>query len=112
MSDKGIPKNINEDEINKTAKQIFKHEACIVYLLLCKNGNIYTGITKSLHQRISQHRRGIGAKYTKIHGVDRLLGFMKFGSRSDASHVERFIKKMKHDQKIHLAAEWGTDLVL
>lgn len=112
MKDERIPTNINEDELNATAKHINKHEACLVYLLLCKNGNIYTGITKSLHQRISQHRRGVGARYTKIHKVDRLIGFKKFGSRSDASIVERIIKKMKHDQKIQLAAEWGTDLIL
>ncbi len=107
-----IPTNVAEDPDNAMAKKMFKHEVCIVYLLLCKNGNIYTGITKSLHQRIAQHRRGVGAKYTKMHGVDKLIGFKKFGSRSAASQVERIVKKMKQQQKFELADEWGTDLIL
>jgi len=112
MSYEGIPKNVDEDELNKQSKHINKHEICIVYLLLCKNGNVYTGITKSLHQRIAQHRRGVGAKYTKIHKVDCLLGFKAFGSRSDAATVERIIKKLPQALKFKLAEEWDTDLVL
>jgi putative endonuclease len=35
-----------------------------LYVLLCKDGTLYCGITNDLERRISQHNAGKGARYT------------------------------------------------
>ncbi|SFL38552.1 GIY-YIG catalytic domain-containing protein [Nitrosomonas aestuarii] len=35
-----------------------------VYILECANGSLYTGITKDLTRRITEHETGKGACYT------------------------------------------------
>ncbi len=37
----------------------------ILYILRCKDGTLYTGITDDLKRRLAQHRAGKGAKYTR-----------------------------------------------
>ncbi len=36
-----------------------------VYILRCKNGSLYTGITNDLDARLRKHSSGQGAKYTR-----------------------------------------------
>src|SRR5450432_274824 len=36
-----------------------------VYLLVCRNGHVYTGVTPDLDRRITAHRNGTGAKFTR-----------------------------------------------
>ncbi len=36
-----------------------------VYIILCENGRLYTGITKNVQKRFDTHKSGKGAKYTK-----------------------------------------------
>jgi putative endonuclease len=36
-----------------------------LYILLCRDGSHYAGITKSLDRRIYDHNRGNGCRYTK-----------------------------------------------
>ena len=37
----------------------------VVYMLECKDGTLYTGITDRLEHRLEAHRAGKGAKYTR-----------------------------------------------
>ena len=39
-----------------------------VYMLRCGDGSLYTGITDNVLKRLSAHRNGKGAKYTKGRG--------------------------------------------
>ncbi len=36
-----------------------------MYILLCSNGQYYTGSTKDLERRLAQHLNGEGANFTK-----------------------------------------------
>jgi putative endonuclease len=70
-----------------------------VYILLCSDGSFYTGYTKNLNQRTTQHTNGTGARYTKSHGVKSVAYAETFGTRAEAMHRERAIKKLSHQQK-------------
>ena len=64
-----------------------------VYILRCKDGSLYTGITTNIEKRLVSHISGKGAKYTRAKGVDRIeLSFFCSG-RSNASIIEAYIKK-------------------
>ena len=36
-----------------------------LYILRCKDGTLYTGITTDVEKRLEAHRTGRGAKYTR-----------------------------------------------
>ena len=38
-----------------------------VYMLRCRDGSLYTGVTTDVERRFAQHRVGTGAKYTRSH---------------------------------------------
>lgn len=70
-----------------------------VYLLLCKDKSIYTGITKDLRKRFAAHRAGTGAKYTRAKGVRRILYSERFRTMSAAMKREAAIKKLSRPEK-------------
>ena len=37
----------------------------VLYILKCKDGSYYTGITNNLERRVKMHERGRGARYTR-----------------------------------------------
>ena len=67
---------------------------CWCYILECKNGAQYTGVTQDLAVRYKQHSTGKGAKYTKMNGVDRIIYAIELPTRSDACKLERCLKKI------------------
>jgi putative endonuclease len=73
-----------------------------VYILQCSDGTFYTGYTKDLQQRTSQHEKGKGAKYTKSHRAQRVAYVELFDTRSAAMKRELEIKKLNHKQKLNL----------
>ena len=42
-------------------------EAYYVYILRCRGGSLYTGITNDVEHRMAAHLSGRGAKYTRSH---------------------------------------------
>lgn len=44
-----------------------------VYILRCGDGSLYTGIAADVAARLSQHRSGVGAKYTRGRGPLKLV---------------------------------------
>lgn len=74
-----------------------------VYLLLCKNGAIYTGITTDVKRRFTEHKSGKGARYTRIFGVVKILHTEKSKSRSTATKREHEIKQWSPKKKRALA---------
>jgi putative endonuclease len=65
-----------------------------VYLIECKDGSIYTGITIDVEARYMAHATGKGGRYTRSHLPERLLATIPFGDRSAASKAERGIKRL------------------
>jgi putative endonuclease len=73
-----------------------------VYILLCRDGSFYTGYTKNLDERTRLHENGKGARYTRMHKPKRVAYVELFDSRAKAMKREKAIKKMSHQQKLHL----------
>jgi putative endonuclease len=70
-----------------------------VYLLECKDGSFYTGITIDLDQRIAKHNAGMGAKYTRGRSPVKLLEHMQVNGQSTALQIEAKIKKLPKSKK-------------
>ena len=73
-----------------------------LYLLLCKNGSIYCGITDNVKRRFQDHKAGKGARYTRSFPPVKILYTKKLPNRSTALKKEYEIKKLSHKQKIEL----------
>lgn len=70
-----------------------------LYLIECKDGSIYTGITVNVEARYAAHQKGTGARYTRSHPPARLLGFEVHPDRSTASKAEYRIKQLTAAEK-------------
>jgi predicted GIY-YIG superfamily endonuclease len=70
-----------------------------VYILKCKNGAFYTGVTNDVEKRVAAHKAGKGAKYTKAFGVARLLYKEELPAKGDALRREAAIKRLSREEK-------------
>ncbi len=73
-----------------------------VYILKCKDGSLYTGITTDVARRLAEHKAGTGAKYTRAKGVETLVYTEQCEGRSEASKREAEIKSLTRLQKLEL----------
>jgi putative endonuclease len=72
-----------------------------LYLIKCRDGSLYTGITTDVARRFAEHRgQGAGgAKYLKGRGPLELVLRKKVGGRSLALRVEQKVKKLPKARK-------------
>lgn len=75
-----------------------------LYLIECRDGSIYTGITVDVAARYAAHCEGKGARYTRSHAPARLLGVECHPDRSAASKAEYRIKQLSAAEKRCYAA--------
>ena len=73
-----------------------------LYILECKDGSLYTGITTDVEKRFQQHSSGKGAKYTRGRGPLKLVYREKCGSHSDALKRELWVKSLPRVKKMEL----------
>jgi predicted GIY-YIG superfamily endonuclease len=73
-----------------------------VYILRCKDGSYYTGHAKDVEKRFEMHKKGKGARYTRMHEPEKLVYLEQFESRSEAMRRERRIKRFSHNKKQQL----------
>ena len=73
-----------------------------VYILECADGTFYTGWTTDPARRVTQHNRGVGAKYTSLRRPVKLVYVEEHPNRTAAMKRELAIKKMKRTQKSKL----------
>lgn len=71
-----------------------------VYLIECRNGAWYAGITNDLGARYAAHVAGKGARYTRANPPVRLLGSRAFPDRSAASKAECEVKRLPRSKKL------------
>ena len=74
----------------------------VVYILECKDGSLYTGITDRLPQRLAAHRAGKGAKYTKGRAPLILRYLEACEDHSAALKREIAIKRLSKNKKWEL----------
>jgi putative endonuclease len=78
-----------------------------VYVLLCGDGTLYTGITNDLVRRFDQHQKGTGGHYTRARGVKRMVYSEQAANRSAALVREAAIKKLSRSKKLMLVRSKG-----
>ena len=75
-----------------------------VYILSCSDDSLYTGITYDLDRRLSEHRAGRGAEWTRKRQPVELVFLMGDLSYRSACEVERYIKTLTRTRKEALIA--------
>jgi len=75
-----------------------------MYMIECRDGSIYTGVTIDVAARYQQHVAGKGARYTRSHPPQRLLAVVEHVDRSAALKAEHAIKGMSAAEKRCYAA--------
>jgi len=88
------------DKSTMTASAPAISSAWCVYLIECRNGAFYAGITNRLEARYAAHAAGRGARYTRANPPLRLLGFRNYPDRSSASRAEWHIKQLPKEKKL------------
>jgi len=73
--------------------------AWYVYIVRCRDGTLYTGITTSINRRIEEHNRGKGCKYTASRHPVKLAYSEPHGDRSSALKREAQIKQYTRGKK-------------
>ncbi len=71
-----------------------------VYIVECRDGTLYTGISNDVDKRIRDHNSGIGSKYTKGRRPVKLLASWDCADKSDASKMEYRIKRLTREDKL------------
>lgn len=74
-----------------------------VYLLRCKNGTVYVGVSPDPVRRFTDHQKG-RSTFTRRHRPLELIGAAPVGLHKQALREERLIKRMGHAEKLALAA--------
>ena len=78
-----------------------------VYMLVCNDQTIYTGITLDIQKRLTEHNNGAnGARYTRSRRPVSLAYLEKLPDRSTASRREYQLKKLSRQQKLELIASY------
>lgn len=77
-----------------------------VYLLQCRSGRVYTGVTPHVDARMTAHTKGRGALFTQMDPPQRLLAAKPFQSKRAALQVEKQVKGLSAAFKQTLAARW------
>jgi putative endonuclease len=71
-----------------------------VYLLECRNGSYYAGISNDVDARFQAHLAGKGARYTRANPPLRVLAMRAYPDRSAASKAECELKRQPRDRKL------------
>jgi predicted GIY-YIG superfamily endonuclease len=77
----------------------------MVYVLRCRDGSLYTGITNNLPKRINAHAAGKASKYTRSRLPVAVVFQEAAGSKSAALRREAAIKQLPRRRKDQLLAE-------
>ncbi len=73
-----------------------------VYIVRCRDGSLYTGISNNVDARIETHNAGKGAKYTRGRLPVKLVYSEVLNNQGDALRREMEIKAFNTDQKRQL----------
>lgn len=73
-----------------------------VYILECKDGTYYVGITTDLQRRLGMHNAGTASRYTRTRRPVRYRYAEKSGPQSKALKRELELKRWKRAQKAKL----------
>ncbi|MCQ9205277.1 MAG: GIY-YIG nuclease family protein [Omnitrophica bacterium] len=75
------------------------------YIIQCRDGTFYTGITNNLKRRICEHNSGEGCRYTRCRYPVKLIHSEKYLTRAKALKREAHIKALPRNKKSVLASD-------
>ena len=70
-----------------------------VYIILCSDNTLYTGISTDAERRLSEHACKLGAKYFRGRKPQRIVYLESGHDRSSASRREAAIKRLSRTCK-------------
>jgi putative endonuclease len=79
------------------------------YLLECRDGTYYCGITTDREKRLKQHNQGSASKYTRSRRPVKMVYCEEQTNRSTAMRREREIKKFPRLKKKELIKGYVHD---
>jgi len=74
----------------------------MVYLLRCRDGSLYTGITTDLPRRLTAHEAGTGSAYTRSRRPLALAYREELPDRGAALKREAAIRRLTRAEKLAL----------
>lgn len=82
-----------------------------VYLLSCRGGALYCGITTNLERRLAQHNGELagGARYTRGRRPAKLLASKTCADKSQALRLEARIKGLPRGKKLDFLESFGNE---
>jgi predicted GIY-YIG superfamily endonuclease len=79
-------------------------EPWFCYMLRCRDGSLYVGMTNDVAKRVEKHNRGLGPEFTKRRRPVELIWNREFADRSMARKREVEIKGWSRKKKLGLIA--------
>lgn len=76
----------------------------MVYLLRCRDGSLYAGITNDLDRRLALHRSGKASAYTRARRPVALAYREALPDRGTALKREAAIRRLSRKEKLALCA--------
>jgi putative endonuclease len=73
-----------------------------VYVLRCRDGSLYTGISTDVDKRVAAHNAGRGARYTRPRRPVVVVHLERKRSRSTALKREAAIKSLSRAEKMSM----------
>ena len=71
-----------------------------LYIVRCRDGSLYTGISTNVARRVSEHEKGAaGSKYLRGRGPLKLVFTAVVGDRAAASVAEYRVKRLSRARK-------------
>jgi len=70
-----------------------------MYILLCSNGQYYTGSSNDLERRLAQHQNGEGSNFTRKHRPVKLVYLEEFDRIDDAFYREKQVQGWSRKKK-------------
>lgn len=81
-------------------RRTYKMEIWFLYLIRCKDGSLYTGISTDVKRRFEEHRGGSrGSKYLRGKAPLKLVLKKKIGDKGLALKVEDRVRKLTKIKK-------------
>ena len=81
-----------------------------VYIIVCTDNSLYTGITTDIERRFRQHAGAQGARYFRGRRPAEVVYLESGHDRSTASKREAVIKKLQRADKLQLIASNSNEI--
>lgn len=83
-----------------------------LYVLECRGGSLYTGISNNVEKRYAAHVAGKGARYTRSFPPERIALVLPYADKGAALRAELAVKAMSAAQKRAWLATHSSDITI